>query len=134
MTDHLRYLDRTLMRLAMDYKLCLTEKDYQVQAKALGLPDGNTPPFLLHPHSVATTHFVQLSNNGGVVALVCLDASDISFAQTVGYLTHEAMHIWQEHCTLIGETDPGKEVEAYGLQGIVENLAYEYMRQTGIVL
>ena len=53
MTDHPKYLDHTLMRLAMEYKLCLTEKDYQVQAEALGLPDGNTPPFLLRSHSVA---------------------------------------------------------------------------------
>lgn len=128
----LRYLDRTLMRLAMEYKLCLSEKAFDVELTALGVPLENRPSFMLHSHSAATTHFVEITGgSGGLVALVCINPAGLPFSSVVGYLAHEAVHIWQEHCALIGERGAGSETQAYAMQTLVESLVEEYQRQVG---
>ena len=127
------YLDRTLMTLTMDYKLCLTPEAFAKQLDAVAVPKDNRPEFLLHPHSAATTHFIE-RGDGTRVALVCFDPEPHKFVTSVGYLTHEAAHIWQEHCEIVGETDPSDETVAYGLQCIVESLVREFMRQTNTIM
>jgi hypothetical protein len=127
------FLDRTLMTLAMDYKLCLSPEVFARQLDAVGVPKDNRPAFLLKSHSAATTHFIE-RGDGTRVALVCFDPAPHKFVTSVGYLTHEAVHIWQEHRELVGEDNPSAETEAYGLQCIVESLVREFMRQKMIVM
>jgi len=44
-------------------------------------------------------------------------------------LVHESVHAWQFYKERIGETLPGKEIEAYAIQSIWKTLVAEYARQ-----
>lgn len=44
-------------------------------------------------------------------------------------LVHEAIHIWQEMCGIIGEKYPSQEFEAYCVQQISQNLMYEFSQR-----
>lgn len=46
-------------------------------------------------------------------------------------LVHEAVHVWQFLCKHIGETDPGIEMEAYGIEEITRGLIDAYCRTQG---
>lgn len=39
------------------------------------------------------------------------------------FIVHEAVHVWQQICNIIGEDKPSKEFEAYSIQRIAFELA-----------
>ena len=76
----------------------------------------------------ATTH--HLYRNGVPTCIVCLgDTRDRNSIEIAGLLVHEAVHVWQEHCESIGEDKPGREMDAYGVQAIAQELMSEYKRR-----
>ena len=65
--------------------------------------------------------------------MVCVDALDgRNGVEVAGMLVHEAVHIWQEWCDHYGETNPGREQEAYAIQAISQELMAEFARRTGM--
>lgn len=86
-------------------------------------------PYLKTKRSNATTHHL-MNGSGDVVSVVALgDTSERNPVEVAGLLVHEAVHVWQEYCDSIGETQPGREQEAYAVQAIAQELMAEYARR-----
>ena len=90
-------------------------------------------------HKVAKNEFMSLGKQGqssmfecGDVTLVIVQVDKASCleqftkAQIVGILVHEAVHIWQEIRTAMGEDEPSSEFEAYSIERISEDLISEW--------
>lgn len=54
-----------------------------------------------------------------------------TLAQHHALLVHEAAHVWQEECRLIGEKEPSSEMEAYCLQNLAQGLFQAFGVLTG---
>lgn len=80
--------------------------------------------FLNSTHANATTHF--LTCDDGLTCIIALgDTKDRSKEQVAALIAHEAMHVVQEMWSHLGETNPGRECEAYLVQHIVQNCLQE---------
>jgi hypothetical protein len=126
----MKWLDRALVVLPQFYGLCLNEKDFRRELKSLKVPRADWPPFLCSEHAHATLHTFT-KGDGGLCAIVTLaDTSGRSIAQVHAMLVHEAVHLWQEARSIIGEKSPSSEFEAYAVQSISQRLmeAYEELR------
>lgn len=61
--------------------------------------------------------------SGGEQCIVQLgDTSSKELIQIHSLLLHEAVHIWQKVRTLMGESEPSSEFEAYSIQRIAQDL------------
>lgn len=121
----MRYLDNCLLVGWVQYALCMRKAEYEKETKRLGVEE---PSSFLIEGKPATTHFFHpKDDNTTAVAIVCLgnmgDRDPIIIATL---LVHEAVHIWQYECDLMGETNPGEEIEAYAIQRISTNLLRAY--------
>ena len=77
----------------------------------------------------ATAHVFE--NRQGVACIVGIrDWVGRDPIEVAGLLVHEAVHIWQEYATAIGEKNPGSEQEAYAIQSISQELMAEFARRT----
>ena len=75
----------------------------------------------LYPETSAARTWFMRNPKGEVVAFVCLNAAKIkkySILEVYALLCHEAVHVWQEWASDIGEDKPGAEQEAYAVQWI----------------
>ena len=114
-----------LIDSTIEYFLCTTEKRFNKILKRIGLPKKKWPEFILNTQSNASTHF--FSGGGETIAVVSIrPENNLDIRQTHALLCHEAVHIWQEIKDDIGEGSPGVELEAYAIQGISQELFYEY--------
>lgn len=105
--------------------LCLDEKDFVRTTKGFEFTELNT---WLIPGSVATAH--SFENSSKFIGIVCLDLSQAKdFIDVTLTIVHEAIHIWQKYLAYIGEDKPGKEVEAYCIQHLVEIFLLEFERK-----
>lgn len=108
--------------------LCLHEDQLRYALKRLGVKEH--VDFLRSTHCNATVHFM-LNQDGKACAIVCLGKHDTRTPiEIAGLLVHEAVHIWQNYCEDIGETNPGSEQEAYAIQSISMQLMDSFVRQT----
>ena len=124
------WLDRALVVLPHFYGLCLNEKDFRRELKSLKVPRANWPAFLASEHAHATAHFFQ-KGDGGLCAIITLaDTSGRSTAQVHAMLVHEAVHLWQEARSILGEKSPSSEFEAYAVQSISQRLMEAYDEMT----
>jgi hypothetical protein len=121
------WLCRDVHTLALCYSLFINDKAFQKELKRLGVK--GEVAFQKHTHSFATVHFFE--SNGKQVALVCMPLKDaITSVQYYACLVHEAVHIWQRHCELIGEVSPSSEMEAYAVQTISQELMLSFDKLT----
>lgn len=123
----MKWLGRETVR-APHLLLCLSEKEYLRAAKHCGVAQ----PFAwLGVGAAATCHTWE--KQGKLICVVCLrppsdDADPIHIACS---LVHESVHVFQELCESIGETNPSPEFEAYSIERISEQLMREYARRLG---
>lgn len=121
----MKYLDNSLLIGWVQYALCLDPSEYAKEMKRLKVEQPT--PFLMEDKP-ATTHFFYPKGDGSKsVAIVCLCPEDDMDAIAIAtLLVHEAVHIWQEKCELMGEENPGREIEAYAIQRISSHLLRAY--------
>lgn len=121
----LTWCERGAVILPMCFTACFSETVFRREMRRLKVPVHAQPPFV-KGGSNATTHFLERSD-GSLAAIVCMDPDDeIDGIQIAALLVHEAVHIWQECMKVIGEEKPSAEFEAYGIQGISQQLMYLY--------
>lgn len=124
----MQWLKRDYGYLALCFGLCLTEKAFHKETQRLGL--GTTQSFLKNSTANATVHFFVNKSTNKHCAIVCMSAVEkFSDIQCYALLVHEAVHIWQEHCRLIGEDSPGDEYESYVVQHISQELFLSLAKQ-----
>lgn len=121
-----KWLDRRVAAPGPFLALVLSQAECDAAMKVCRLP---VTPYLATQRADATTHLL-VNGKGESVAIVALgDVSGRSSIEIAGLLVHEAVHVWQEHCANIGERRSGVEQEAYGIQGIAQELMAEYARR-----
>lgn len=109
--------------------LVTSQDEFDAVLRHFKMPLGT--PYLSSARADATAHFFD-DQRGDSVAVVALgDTTGRSSVEVAGLLVHEAVHIWQTHRENIGETHPGREQEAYAVQGIAQELMAEYARRLG---
>lgn len=81
----------------------------------------NQEKFLDVQADACVTHF-----SGKKKETLCVvqigDVAEHSLLQVHGLILHEAVHIWQEVRTCMGEEKPSSEFEAYSIQAIAQDL------------
>ena len=126
-----RWLDRTLFVNSSYYTLCTTKKQFRQALKHFRLQKKDWPPFVSDSFCNATTHFLENLTERKKSAIVCIaDHSEKTSAQIAGLLCHEAVHIWQQTRSDLGENAPSSELEAYAIQNLTQALIEEFERQT----
>lgn len=119
------WCNRTLIT-APYFALYLDVDSFYKDFDGLADKEAGRPAWIVHGAD-ATTH--HLTKDNKLVCMVCLDgkkAKECTPTEIVGLLTHEAVHIWQEHCYVQGEKNPSSEYEAYSIQYIVQELITKY--------
>lgn len=121
-----KWLDRRVAAPGPYLALVLSQGEFDAAMKACKQPTG---PYLSTPRADATAHTFNNAKGETVVVVALGDTSKRSGVEIAGLLVHEAVHVWQEHCANIGERRCGVEQEAYGIQGISQELMAEYARR-----
>ena len=97
-------------------------KAYKKEMKRMAVK--HPPPFINHGAD-ATCHTYQ--NGNKVTAIICIRKDHKRDpVQICGLLVHESVHVWQHLREVIGETNPGKETEAYVIQHIAQWCMSQY--------
>ena len=123
------WLDRRVAAPGPYLTLVTSQDEFDAALRHFKMPLGT--PYLSSARADATVHFFD-NRSGDSVAVVALgDTTGRSGVEIAGLLVHEAVHIWQTHRENIGETHPGREQEAYAVQGIAQELMAEYARRLG---
>lgn len=124
----INWLDRRIACPGPYLALVLNQAEFDAAMRHCKVPVGL--PYLKGARSDATSHHL-VNGSGAVVTVVALgDMAGRSGVEIAGLLVHEAVHVWQEYCDSIGETNPGREQEAYAVQAIAQELMAEYVRRT----
>lgn len=106
--------------------LCLSAEEYRAAMHHLKIFD---MPAWVNDGASATAHACQ-NDVGDLVVIVCMrDWEDLELVESIGLLTHEAVHVWQQWCDRYGETHPGAEQEAYAIQSISQELIHEFFQR-----
>lgn len=120
------WLDRRIARPGPYLTLCLSDAEFYAALQDIGHQD-RFPS--VNKFSDATMHTLE-NQDGVTVCIVCLrDCLGRNPIEVAGLLVHEAVHVWQAYCIDIGEHEPGKEQEAYGIQAIAQELMAEFARR-----
>lgn len=107
--------------------LCGSEEEYLRVMKRLKCKYFDS---WLKPSFGGRTH--SFSDGEHVTCVVCIDikaAKQMDQIVVIGMLVHEAVHVWQELCSDIGEKNPSREFEAYSIQIIAQRLVRSYKKK-----
>ena len=121
----LEWMDRGLSIAPIQYALCTSQKAFDKELKRL---NEAPTPYLLDG-ALGVTHFFNMGEPRTQAIIVCVPLDSTTTAREMyTVLIHEAVHVWQEIQTVIGEDKPGKEQEAYGIETIAYRLMAAYDR------
>lgn len=127
----IEWLDRSIGVSPVFYCLCVTRDQFRAAVKHLNVPMLGDKSFFATDRGNATTHFFTKTDKTEC-AIVTIDidvAKHSDPIETFGLLVHEAVHIVQHGFELIGERQPGIEIEAYAIQWIAQQLLASYVKQ-----
>ena len=121
----MKWLDRDVGAIGPYLALCLSEAEYKDALRRLKVhPDSDWCP------SEGGRTWTFTRDNGHTSCVVCLSGDgNHGPIEIAAMLVHEAVHVWQVYAESIGETNPGKEQEAYAIQKISQRLMAEYARR-----
>lgn len=115
------------MRNPLMMAVCLSEEGFIREMKRMRIPKEMRPNWVLNKHSDATAHFFE--NDKGIAVVVCLRGwENRDPLEVAGLIVHEAVHIWQEVRSAIGEKNPSSEFEAYSIQSISQSLMSGFVK------
>jgi len=121
----MKWLSREIAYPGPKLMLCLSQAEFDAALHEVKCPERF--PFINYGKAAMTTTVDD--DEDGPVCLVGLDPLITDLESVVGYLVHEAVHCWQAHTAFVGETAPGSEQEAYGVQSIAQSLFAEWLRR-----
>lgn len=100
------------------YGFCPNKKAWGAEMRKLKMP--NEP----YPDVVAMCTAFRHERGDLLILVTIRDDAHKAFGklETLGYLTHEATHVWQHMRDHIKEKTPSPEFEAYAIQTISMNL------------
>ena len=106
--------------------LCLSDRAFHEELRRTKLKEDLGS--FLKDGAVATTW--TFNHRGGrTLYLVTLqEKPEFSMLQIGGLLAHAGTHVWEGEREALHETNPGSEVEAYGIQGLTQNLLEAFIR------
>ncbi len=105
--------------------ICFNEKDFYKELRRLKVKPSSWSNWL-SDGALATTHFLE-SGKGNNIAMVCIPIyTDKDGIEIASILVHEAVHVLQDYFEYIGESEPGKETQAYALEAISKSLMFAY--------
>lgn len=120
------WLNRRVAASGPYLALCLSAKEFTAALNDLRYTKSR--PEWLGDKSGMTHTFEH--ERSGIVCIVCLQVKPgVEPIQIAALLVHEAVHVWQQYLSDIGERSPGDEMMAYGVQSIAQELLYEYARR-----
>lgn len=124
MSRHKTVWCETFGRLPHRFAFCPSERAWKDLQRISKRDLGRYPPLEL----AACCTLLRDYKNDRRVAIVTIATKAPRLAAEL--LIHEAVHVWQDLRTAIGEENPSSEFEAYGLQHITSELflAYEKTR------
>ncbi len=124
----MKWLNRELI-VGPYLTLCLSQEEFDEVSKHLKAPPS---PWLVSGKGATTHTFISKDAEGGGTApglacVVCIGGAEGQDPIGVAcLLVHEAVHVWQRFCDEIGEDKASKELEAYSIQWIAQQLMYEF--------
>lgn len=125
-----RWLDRKISAPGPYLAMCLSEEEFCAAVKHIKADTGIA--WIKSVQADATAH--MFTSQHGLTVIVCIQGWEgRNPVEIAGLLVHEAVHVWQEYASHIGEDKPGREQEAYGIQAIAQELMAEFARRLEVV-
>lgn len=118
-----KWADRTIIRNHYKIGICTSEDDFNFELKRLKVPEEDWV-FWLNKNQYAVVHYLH-GANGELVMLVCIRKNEKDY-RTI--LLHEAVHIFDAEMEYIEEARPSKELKAYAIENITQNLIEAYKK------
>lgn len=120
------WIDRGWQPVAIGF--CPSERAWHREMKRLKAD----PPWPQTSSAAGYTQRMTNDKTGQAVIIVCVFPSvECDALDVIMTLVHEAVHVWQFLCEKIGETEPGIEMEAYGIENIARGLVEAYTATQG---
>lgn len=124
----MKYIDEALLRRPCSVGMCIDERAYLREMRRFNI---KSPSSFVIPGMAATMHWLDdTTGDGESVAIVCVDIERVRHLdgiQLACLIVHEAVHVFQNICQHWGEEAPGKELEAYSIQRLSQQLMYAYL-------
>ncbi|MBB5040816.1 hypothetical protein [Shinella fusca] len=125
-TDKVVWLDQGWQPVAIGF--CPSEAAWDREAKRWNISAD-------YPSIAGWGGHTALFNNStthqNIILVTVGRGSERDAMEVISTIVHEAVHVWQFVRQVIGEDNPGIEMEAYAIQNITENLVDAYCQTQG---
>ena len=82
-------------------------------------------------HGGYTVRYTNPNDGQSFIVVALFKAAERDAAEVIFTLVHEAVHVWQFICQVIGEKSAGIEMEAYGIEHFSRGLVEAYRATMG---
>lgn len=126
------WCDRSLVVLPFYLALVISEADYYRECEEMKIPIADRGIWKREEANATTSFFPDCIGTDGKkfkAVIVGIEPRDQDGIVAAGLLVHEAVHVFQKYCELVGESRPSLEFEAYSIQWIAQSLMWSYRDQ-----